>query len=113
MEIVFVSRKIEKACNSERESVRMWGAENARKIRRRLAELHAAGTLGDMGRFPPARLHALKGDRKGQFAVDVRHPFRLLFEPAHYPLPLKDDGSVDLARITRIRVLSVEDYHGD
>ena len=113
MEIVFVSRKIEKACNSERESVRMWGAENARKIRQRLAELNAAATLADMGRFPPARLHALKGDRKGQFAVDVKHPFRLLFDPAHDPVSLKDDCGVDLARITRIRVLLVEDYHGD
>ncbi len=91
----------------------MWGAENARKIRRRLAELKAAATLADMGRFPPARLHALKGNRKGQFAIDVKHPFRLLFEPAQDPVPLKDDGGVDLARITRIRVLSVEDYHGD
>ncbi|HSB78426.1 MAG TPA: killer suppression protein [Candidatus Methylomirabilis sp.] len=91
----------------------MWGAENARKIRQRLAELNAAATLADIGRLPPARPHALKGNRKGQFAVDVRHPFRLLFEPADDPVPLRDDGGVDLARITRIRVLSVEDYHGD
>jgi hypothetical protein len=54
MEIVFAIRKIEKACNSEREGVRMWGAENARKIRQRLAELNAAVTLADVGRIPPA-----------------------------------------------------------
>lgn len=91
----------------------MWGAENARKIRQRLAELNAAATLADVGRLPPARLHALKGDRRGQFAVDVKHPFRLLFEPAHDPVPLKDDGGLDLGRITRVRVLSIEVYHGD
>ena len=91
----------------------MWGRENARKVRQRLAELSAADTLAVAVKLPAARLHALKGDRKGQYAVDVKHPFRLIFEPAHDPIPTKDDGGVDLEKITRIRVLAVEDYHGD
>ena len=90
----------------------MWG-QNARKVRQRLVELLAADTLAVVARIPSARLHALKGERTGQFAVDVKHPFRLIFEPAHDPIPITDDGGVDLERITRIRVLSVEDYHGD
>jgi toxin HigB-1 len=113
MEIVFASHKLEKGCNLEREGIRMWGPENARKIRQRLAELMAAQTLAVVAKIPPARLHPLKGDRKGQFAVDVKHPFRLIFEPEHDPIPKRDDGGVDLEQVTRIRVLSVEDYHGD
>jgi toxin HigB-1 len=113
MEISFASRKLEKACNIEREGDRMWGTENARRVRQRFAELSAADTLAVVAKIPPARLHALKGNRKGQYAVDVKHPFRLIFELAHDPIPKKDDGGVDLQRITRIRVLSVEDYHGD
>ena len=113
MEIVFASRKLERACSSEREGDRVWGTENARKVRQRLAELSAAETLAVVAKFPPARLHGLKGNRKGQYAVDVKHPFRLIFDLVHDPIPQKDDGGVDLERITRIRVLSVEDYHGD
>jgi proteic killer suppression protein len=113
MEIVFGSRKLGRGCNVEREGDRMWGPENARKVRRRLAELSAADSLAVVAKLPPARLHALKGDRKGQYAVDVKQPFRLIFEPAHDPIPTKDDGGVDLEQITRIRVLSIEDYHGD
>jgi proteic killer suppression protein len=113
MEIVFGSRKLERACSIEREGDRMWGRENARKVRQRMAELSAADTLAVVVKLPAARLHALKGDRKGQYVVDVKHPFRLIFEPAHDPIPTKDDGGVDLERITRIRVLTVEDYHGD
>lgn len=113
MEIVYGSRKLERAGNLEREGVRMWGAENARKVRRRLAELAAADSLAVVATLPSARLHPLKGNRQGQFAVDVRHPFRLIFEPNHDPIPLKGDGGVDLERVTRIRVLAVEDYHGD
>ena len=113
MEILFASRKLEKACNIEREGIRMWGPENARKVRQRLAELSAADTLAAMSTLPPARLHPLKGSLRGKFAVDVKHPFRLVFEPAHDPVPLTDDGGMDLNRITRIQVLSIEDYHGD
>jgi proteic killer suppression protein len=113
MEIVFASRKLERASNDEREGDRMWGRENARKVRQRLVELSAADTLAVVVKLPAARLHVLKGDRKGQYAVDVKHPFRLIFEPAHDPIPKKDDGGVDLEKITRIRVLEIRDYHGD
>lgn len=53
-----------------------------------------------------------KGNRSGQFAVDVKHPFLILFESGHDPAPHRDDGSLDLARVTCIRILAVEDYHG-
>ena len=38
--------------------------------------------------------------------------YRLLFEPAHDPLPRKPDGGLDWAGVTAIRILGVEDYHG-
>lgn len=112
MEVEFRSRKLQKACNSERESDRKWGDQNAKKIRQRLAELAAAETLAHMTTHPGARLHQLTGDREGQFAVDVKQPFRLVFEPAHIPVPLKDDGGIDLDRVTRIRIVYIGDYHG-
>jgi len=113
MEILFKSSRIQKACNSDRESVRAWGPLNARKLRQRLAELHAAETMEEMRKLPAARCHPLKGNRAGQFAVDLVHPFRLVFEPADNPIPKKDDGGVDLEKITAITILSVEDYHGE
>ena len=113
MDIFFKTKKLQKACNNERDSIRQWGPANARKIRQRLAELRAAVTLENMKILPAAGCHPLKGNRAGQFAVDVNHPFRLIFEPDHDPVPRKDDGGVDLGGITRIRILAVEDYHGE
>lgn len=75
-------------------------------------ELRAADTLADIGTLPPARCHQLSGDRAGQFAVDVQHPFRLIFESAHDPVPRKEDGGIDLTRVTAVRILEVTDYHG-
>lgn len=92
---------------------RRWGAENARKIRQRLEDLAAFACLADVPGWPPFRCHPLKGQRQGQYAVDVKHPFRLVFEPDHDPLPRLEDGGLDLRRVTAIQVLSVEDYHGD
>ena len=45
------------------------------------------------------------------FAVDLKQPYRLLFEPALIPFPKKEDGSTDLDKITAVRILGVEDYH--
>jgi len=103
---------MQKACNSERESDRLWGPENARKIRLRITDLTAADSLAQVFLLPAARCHELKGGRAGQFAVDVRHPFRLVFEPANDPVPVRDDGGIDLPKVTKVRILDVEDYHG-
>jgi len=59
----------------------------------------------------PERKHELKVDRKGKFTVDLKQPYRLIFKPNHRPLPRKDDGGIDIKRVTFITILGVEDYH--
>jgi len=112
MKIYFRKKKLQKACSSERASIRMWGRENAKKLHQRLRELEAADNLSVIYCLPAARCHQLKGNRTGQFAVNLKHPFRLIFEPRHDPVPLKDDGGIDLTQITEIIIVEVEDYHG-
>ena len=47
--------------------------------RRKLRQLQIAGRLDDL-RVPPGnRLEALKGDRKGQYAIRVNDRFRVCF----------------------------------
>jgi len=113
LDITFGNRSLEKACNSAKQSDRRWGAENGKRIRQRLEDLAAFSCLADVPSRPPFRCHPLKGDRQGQLAVDVKHPYRLIFEPDHEPVPKMADGGIDLRRVTAIRVLGVEDYHGD
>ncbi len=112
MDLYFKSRKLETACAVERESIRVWGPQRSRVVRRRIAELAAAENLGVISTLPPARLHQLAGSRGGQFAVDVQHPFRLIVEPYGDDVPRLADGGMDKGRITAIRILGVEDYHG-
>ena len=111
MDIVFPNERTAAEFNSLKALSRSYGAENARRILRRLDDLRAAANLETM-RNLPGRCHELKHDRAGQLAIDVRHPYRLIFEPANEPVPRKADGGLDWAGVTSIRILEVEDYHG-
>jgi len=53
-------------------------AEMLSRIRLILSTLHAASTIEGMD-VPTFRLHRLKGDRKGFFAVTVRANWRIIF----------------------------------
>src|SRR4051794_31443476 len=112
MELYFRTRKLEKACGEERESLRRWGSDRAPVVRRRIAQLMAADTLADVSTLPPLRLHQLAGAREGQFAIDVGAQLRVILEPWHDPIPRGADNGIDKKRITKIRILAVEDYHG-
>ena len=111
MEIFFQDRKLGKIANNQSQLIRKYGQQQVKLLRRRLDELAAADTLEDIRFLPQVRCHELKGNRQGTLAVDVVHPYRLIFEPANDPIPKKDDGGLDWTKVTAITVLAVEDYH--
>lgn len=113
MDIFFNTRKREKEFNEGAQLDRIHGAKRAKKIRLRMKALRAAETLYDLGPpySKPERCHELKGNRRGQLSVDLDHPYRLIFTPAHDPVPTHEDGGLDWAQVTAIRILGVEDTH--
>ena len=111
MEITFRTRRLERIFNSERELRRTYGDRMARTVRLRLAVLESADTLAESGERQEMRLHQLTGIRMGQFAVDLVHPYRLVFIPNHTPIPLRDDGGINMAQVTSITIVEVVDYH--
>jgi proteic killer suppression protein len=54
-------------------------AEHVRKIKQILVVLHAAETIEAL-RLPTFRLHELKGDFEGYWAVTVRANWRIIFK---------------------------------
>ena len=112
MDIVFGNTKLRKDSTDTRRACKKWGARRAKLVRRRLDELSAADNLEVMRTLPQARCHELKGNRAGQLSVDLEHPYRLLFSPAHDPVPRKDDGGLDWKRVTAVEILEVTDTHG-
>ena len=111
MEIVFRTGKLRKQCTDSKGMVRTFGPKQARRLRQRLDDLRAADCLEVM-RVLPGRCHELKADRKLQLSIDLEHPHRLVFEPAHEELPRKEDGGLDWRLVTAIRILEITDTHG-
>ena len=108
MNLSFADDKLKKLCENSREAQKALGAPSAKKLRRRLTELEASASVYEL---PAGRPHPLTGDRDGHFAVDLHGGHRLEFEPAHEEIPLKDDGGIDWARVRKIRIVYIGDYH--
>ena len=110
MEIDFISKKLGRIFNSDHLLKKEYG-EQTRKIKLRMAVLKAASCLAMVPASKPDRRHELTADRKGTFAVDLKHPFRLVFKPSENPVPRREDGGIDLEKVMAITILKVEDYH--
>lgn len=111
MDISFKTAKLAKIFNKEKALRQTYGDRMAKTVGNRLKVLGNAPTLSSVPTTPPDRLHPLKGQRKGQYAVDLVHPKRLVFEPANDPVPLTEDGGINTDEVTEIVVIEVVDYH--
>jgi len=110
MDISFQDSRFARQCNQKRVLQKKQGFVRAHKINQRLGQFRVAKNLADRRDFP-GRCHELKGSRAGQLALDLDHPYRLIFEPAHDPVPRKTDGGLDWTAVTAVLIIGVEDYH--
>ena len=107
MNISFGSRDVEDLCRSERTQAKKLGTA-AKKLRARLEDLAAAANVSELVLGHP---HPLQGDREGEFAVRLDAARRLTFTADHDPIPRRDDGAIDWARVTSILIVYIGDYH--
>ena len=98
MDITYDNKKIEKVCTDAKTAERSYGREMADKIHQSIDEISAADTVEMMIKFHIGRCHTLKQNRKGQYAVDLIHPYRLVFR--------KSGDEIQIANI-----LEIVDYH--
>lgn len=98
MEITYKSQKLEKCCTDARVAEKTYGRKMAEKIHQRIDQISAADTVEMLIQYQVGRCHALTQNRKGQYAVDLVHPYRLVFE--------KKGNEIQIANI-----LEIIDYH--
>lgn len=111
IDISWSDRKLQKSCASDKNGKRTFGADQWKVLKRRIFSLEVAPTLADMNGVP-GRCHQLSADRSGQFSLDLRGSYRLIFQPNYESVPLRDDGGIDRTRVTKIVITEVVDYHG-
>lgn len=108
---ITIRTRIARTFNSDRLLKKDYGDRMAQVIMIRLTTLKIAETLEQVPTTPPDRRHQLRGDRNEQYAVDLVHPYRLIFQPDHNPIPRKEDGGIDLQQVRAITIIEVVNYH--
>jgi len=108
MELQFDSADLRRICEDGRYAQKTLGAPSAKRLQSRLADLVAARRLAEVRAGRP---HPLKGDRAGQFSVDLAGGQRLLFVPFDDPLPRQPDGALDWPNVCCARIVFIGDHH--
>ena len=98
MEIELATNRLAAASLSLSEATRVFGVPIGRKFIQRLAILRATERFSELRGHRALRLHRLKGNRAGQHAMTLTGNYRLIL------------GRI---REDRVRIVDVEDYHGD
>ena len=98
LQIEYNNRALEKVCTDAQEARKKYGQKMAEKIQQRIGEISAAPSVETLVQFKIGRCHALGGNRNGQYAMDLVHPYRLVF---------KKNG----ADIQIVKILEIVDYH--
>lgn len=98
MKIEYRTSRLEKTCTKAQVAIRGYGQRMAIKIHQRIKELESADKVETLLQYHIGRCHVLVGDRDGQYAMDLVHPYRLVFT--------KQGDEIQIARIEEI-----VDYH--
>ena len=98
MEVAFASNSLRRCYETHAEAVREWGSTVARKYIQRVNVLYAAREFADLYTIKSLRVHKLKGDLEGQYAITIHDRWRLLLSR------LADD---------RVRIEEVTKHYGD
>ena len=75
-----------------------YGALMAKKIRMRMKEMLVSPTVEFMIQSKLGRCHQLTGNRNNEYAVDLVHPYRLVFEKVNNQIHI-------------VNILEIVDYH--
>ena len=106
MQVVYADKELARCAGERAYAVRKMGQRRADVYMERLNDLRGAANLDDL-KDVPGRYHELTGNRAGQWACDLDHPYRLIFKPV-----LNSDGNViGLIVEQTVSILEIVDYH--
>ncbi|MQS76206.1 type II toxin-antitoxin system RelE/ParE family toxin [Companilactobacillus halodurans] len=98
MRITFKNNKIERECLHNDIAIRKFGLDMAIKIEQRISEIWSFETVEQLVQLSIGRCHPLHGSRKGQYAMDLIQPYRLIFVKSKLGLQV-------------VQIIEITDYH--
>jgi proteic killer suppression protein len=98
VDIEFSAKRLERASLDFAESSRIFGVPIGRKYIQRVLVIRAAENFSQLFGIQSLKLHPLKGNRAGQYAINLTGNYRLILEK------IGED---------KVLIVDVEDYHGN
>ena len=94
MKYTFKNNKLKKSLTLDKEIFKSYG-DIARKVKQRISEIGSFETLADLDLW----------------SVTIVKNWRIIFEIDQDPVPILENGGIDKAQVTSIKILSIQDYH--
>ena len=109
LQLAFESKPLRTICESGDQAKNDLGEIVAETLKHRLADLLAATSVQELVAGRPRVLPESQGKN---MAVDLCDGRRLVFTANHPSNPMTQDNNLDWSRVTRIRILRIEEDHG-
>ena len=110
MEIRYKNKKIRDICENEKKAVKKYNKIIAEKLIFSIEFLKNSSSLKDVTDYKNFRLHELKYERKGQFAIDLGKTigYRLIIEPITVN---KENKIISYESINIIEIMEVSNHY--
>jgi hypothetical protein len=109
VELVFATVELRSICENRKRAITVMGAEAARELSQRLADLVALDTVAGLADlFPEDIIDRSPTER----ALRLQTGHDLIFCAGHVQVPMNEDGGTDWTRVSRIRITALEARDG-
>lgn len=109
MELTYKTDKLKKLCedsNFQKELLRKYGIEVAKKLPQRIRELKSFSCLNDVPVTLPFRRHKLTGKLKDLYAININAQYRLIFKQNENNILIEE-----LKEIKKIEIMEVSKHY--
>jgi hypothetical protein len=109
LQLAFESKQLRTICEDEVQAKVELGETVAKTLKHRLADLRAATSFKDL---VAGRPHLLPEPAANNMAVDLCAGLRLVFTANHVSNATNPENNLNWNRVTRIKILRIEEDHG-
>ena len=98
MKVHYRTKSLERICTNLEVAIKKYNVSMAEKIHIRIDQIKAADSVAELVHNRIGRCHSLQGDRRGQYAMNLEQPYRLIFTE-------ENEETVS------VRIDQITDYH--
>ena len=105
MELAFSTKKLRVVCEIESKAIDLLGNDAAKRLQSRLADLSAVSVVTELIAGKPQEC-LFKNQES--FTIEVFDNYKIFFQANHVNTPLLPSGGCDWAKVSRIKIVSIE-----